>query len=60
MMDSKVFSTYIRRNIKLAEAASTGESICSEEYARTAPKLLEDYNNLIDELIKTTEEGADR
>lgn len=60
MMESKVFNTYIRRNIKLAEAASTGESICSEEYARTAPKLLEDYNNLIDELIKTTEEGADR
>lgn len=55
LMDSKVFKTFIRRNIKLAEAASTGESICSEDYAKTAPKLLEDYNNFINELLEEAE-----
>lgn len=59
MMGSKVFNTYIRRNIKLAEAASVGDNICSEEYQKNAPKLLEDYNNFIDELMATVEEGKE-
>lgn len=55
MMDSKLFKTYIRRNIKLAEAASTGRSL--DTYEKEAPKLLEDYNNLIDEILEDMKEA---
>lgn len=57
MMHSKLFKTYIRRNIKLAEAASTARSI--DTYSKEAPKLLEDYTNFIDELLETLKEGED-
>ncbi len=55
MMDARLFRTFIRRNIKLAEAASTGRPL--DSYEKEAPKLLEDYNNLIDEILEYIKEG---
>lgn len=55
MMNSKLFNTYIRRNIKLAEAASTSRSI--DTYEKESPRLLEDYYSLIDEILDDMKKG---
>lgn len=58
-MESKVFDSYIRRNIKLAEAATRRENIASEKYAKIAPNLVEDYTNFVNELLEVIDKGVE-
>lgn len=54
MMGTTLFNTYIRRSIKLTEAASTATDIM--EYQKEAPNLIEDYINFVSELLDRTKE----
>lgn len=53
MMGTTLFNTYIRRSIKLTEAASTASDIM--EYQKEAPNLVEDYINFVSELLDRAE-----
>ena len=57
LMETKIFNTYIRRNVKLAEAASMGDDIMT--YTKEAPKLIEDYTNFAKELLEEQNKGVE-
>lgn len=58
-MQTKVFNAHIRRNIKLAEAATNKENIATQKYLKNAPNLVADYFHFVNELLEVIEKGVE-